>query len=270
MNETEHMLTALLDCERVDLYSKPVELSLDQRVKFKQMKERRSSGEPLQYILGFTDFMGLEIECDESVLIPRPETELLVESAVKYLKSHRSDNSKTISILDVGTGSGNIAVSLAQFLPEAQITAIDISRKAVQLAENNARHHQVADRIKFMAIDMKYYFLKRFFGGAKYDLIISNPPYIPSAEISHLPIDVQLEPKIALDGGRDGLQFYRQIIAAGSLLLKKGGALMCEFGDGQTEQMIKLFKNYPEYQAPDFFQDYTQTNRYFISQLWKN
>ena len=190
--------------------------------------ERRKAREPLQYILGRWEFMGLEIITDPRALIPRPETELLVEEAIAHIRGlgHRA------RVLDVCTGSGCIAVAVAK-LADADVTAVDISASALALAAENAALHDVS--IKFMQSDL--------FGaltGQAYDVIISNPPYIPTAELSHLQPEIrQHEPGLALDGGPDGLDIYRRLIPESLNYLTSGGALFLETGPREAETIMK-------------------------------
>jgi len=173
--------------------------------------------------------MGLELAVNPSVLIPRPETEQLVDAALKIFKSGRA--------LDLGTGSGNIAIALAKFVSQSRVVSVDVSAKALEVARANARLHSLENRIEFIQKDLNEYFAS--VGNDRFDLIISNPPYIPTNQLGSLPQDVQEEPLRALDGGEDGLDFYRIIIKFTPRLLRSGACLMMEFGDGQAEA-IKL------------------------------
>ncbi len=221
MSEDEIILTHILKCRRIDLHlNKPV-LTPEQQQRFGEYVERRRAGEPLQYVLGVAHFYGLEFKVNPNVLVPRPETEILVEEALRRFKGS--------SILDVGTGSGNIAVTLAKHIPQARVVAIDISEDALAVARKNAVAHGVADRIDFVRADI----LQWLTPGQAFDMVISNPPYIPSGQIASLPMDVQKEPRMALDGGEDGLKFCQMLIKSSPPLLRKGGCLMMEFGDGQ-------------------------------------
>ena len=228
MSEDEILLTHILKCKSVDLLiNKPI-LTSSQELQFQDYKQRRQKGEPLQYIIGSWDFYGLEFVVDPSVLVPRPETESLVELALKRFKGK--------SILDLGTGSGCIAITLAKFLPGVKIVTVDISSQALMIAKANAKRHDVEVRIEFVHADMEEFLEKE----GSFDLIISNPPYIPSAAIKQLPLDVQQEPAMALDGGADGLDFYRIITKYSPRLLSVDACLMMEFGDGQGKAIETL------------------------------
>lgn len=186
--------------------------------------ERRLTGEPVAYITGEREFMSLAFYVDRDVLIPRPETEVLVEEALAI---------KPLRIVDVGTGSGAIAVSLAYYLPESSVTAIDLSTNALRIAAANAKSNGVGDRITFLPGDLLAPLDRpEFFG--RFDLITANLPYIPSAEVENLPIDVrQFEPSTALDGGADGLHYYRELGPVAYRLLKNKGILLLEIGYDQ-------------------------------------
>jgi release factor glutamine methyltransferase len=232
MTEDEIILTHILKCRPIDLAVNKPALTPVQQEQFEDYRLRRKNGEPLQYILGTCNFMGLELAVNPSVLVPRPETEQLVDTALKHFKGGRA--------LDLGTGSGNIAIALAKFVPQSKIVSIDISAEALDLAIANARRHQVEGQIQFIYDDLLV--LLRPIKGDLYDLIISNPPYIPTSQLSGLPRDVQNEPAMALDGGADGLDFYRIIIKYTPHLLRIGACLMMEFGDGQSEAVKKLIE----------------------------
>ncbi len=227
MSEDELILTHIFKCSRSSYYLQKPQLSQQQQAEFQSIKLRRSQGEPLQYILGSCDFMGLELKVDARVLVPRPETEVLVDLALKKFKG--------TAILDIGTGSGNIAIALAKHLPQAKIITVDISKDAQSLARENAINHKVQGQIEFVGCDIATYKTQQ-----KFDLVISNPPYIPKARMAQLPIDVQKEPLLALDGGLDGLDFYRTIIKMIPGLIRAGGCLMMEFGDGQALAIREL------------------------------
>jgi len=248
MTEDEIILTHILQCRSIDLVLNKAALTHFQQEQFEKFKHRRESGEPLQYILGTCNFMGLELAVNPSVLIPRPETEQLVDAALKIFKSGRA--------LDLGTGSGNIAIALAKFVSKSRIISIDISAKAMEVAKTNAKRHGVEDRIEFIHKDLKDYS-----SDFQFDLVISNPPYIPTDQLSVLPEDVQKEPAIALDGGRDGLNFYRIIIKYTPHLLRGGAYLMMEFGDGQAEAIKKLIEAQEAFSSIEIIQDLAGRDR---------
>ncbi|HKA32084.1 MAG TPA: peptide chain release factor N(5)-glutamine methyltransferase [Candidatus Binatia bacterium] len=193
---------------------------------------RRASGEPVSYIIGRREFWSLDFIVTPAVLTPRPETELLVETALKLLAAMASPR-----ILDLGTGSGAIAVALAKEIPNAEIFATDISEEALEIARANAQRHGVEDGIRFVRGD-----LFAPLAEVRFDAIVSNPPYIKSDDIAALPRDVRdFEPRIALDGGADGLDFYRRIAREAARHLTAGGFVAVEIGAGMGEEVAGLF-----------------------------
>jgi len=204
----------------------------------REMVCRRGSREPLQHILGSTSFCGLEIVVNPDVLVPRPETERLAESGWRFLNSLKFESATTPTALDVGTGSGCIAIALAAKAANARIHAIDISDGALKVARANAQLNQVSDRIEFIRAAS----LQELPNNLRFDLIISNPPYIPSGEIATLAPEVRdFDPRLALDGGEDGLKFYRCLAKDGRDRLSASGRIMVEFGDAQEESVAAIF-----------------------------
>ncbi len=197
----------------------------------KAVATERATGRPLSQIIGYTGFCGLKIRVNGDVLCPRPETELLAEQAIIFLKDRKGARA-----LDLCTGSGCIATVIA-VNTRAEVVASDISRKALEVAEENAR--QNGAKVKFVLSDM--------FGDVdgKFDIIVSNPPYIPTSEIEGLDREVRdFEPRAALDGGEDGLDFYRTIAAHAADKLKENGALMLECGEGQAAEIARLLDGF--------------------------
>lgn len=190
-------------------------------------------GVPIQYITKKQEFMGLDFFVDENVLIPQPDTEILVEEVLKISKLYN----KKINILDLCTGSGAIAVSLAKYIKDVNIIATDISKNAIEIAEKNAIKNNAENKIKFVVSDM----FKNIEN--KFDIIVSNPPYIETKEIEKLSKEVKNEPIIALDGGNDGIKYYKIIADNYNKFLNIGGYLLLEIGYNQGESVSKLFKN---------------------------
>ncbi|MBI4736543.1 MAG: peptide chain release factor N(5)-glutamine methyltransferase [candidate division NC10 bacterium] len=194
---------------------------------------RRERREPLAYVLGTREFWSLPLGVSSGVLIPRPETETLVEAALAILRrvppQPPTPNPQSPVILDLCTGTGAVAVALARELLAARIIATDISRRAIRVARANAERHGVADRVTFLRGDL-WRALDGHAPADGVDLIVSNPPYIPSGTLATLMPEVQWEPRRALDGGRDGLQFHREIIAGAPQHLRPGGCLLLEIG----------------------------------------
>lgn len=194
--------------------------------------ERRLAGEPIQYITGECEFFGLPFHVTPAVLIPRPETEHLVEQAIFVANSM----GRHIRIVDVGTGSGAIAVALAHALPDAKITAIDLSPEALKVACDNAERNGVGARIRFLQGD-----LLAPVAGEQFDLIVSNPPYVPSTDCESLAVEVrEHEPHLALFAGGDGLDVYRRLIPSAAGALIRGGSLALEIGYGQVVSVRRL------------------------------
>jgi release factor glutamine methyltransferase len=277
MTEDEIILTHILQCRPVDLVvNKPV-LTDFQQEKFENYRHRRKAGEPLQYILGTCNFMGLELAVNPSVLIPRPETEQLVDAALKLEGDSplelKVKGTVPFRVLDLGTGSGNIAIALAKFVAQSQIVSIDISAQALEVARANACRHGVEDRIQFIHDDVLTSLQARRSPWASacnskvFDLIISNPPYIPTGQLSSLPRDVQQEPASALDGGEDGLNFYRIIIKYTPCLLREGACLMMEFGDGQARAIKKLVEAQKAFTNIEIIQDLAGRDRIIVVKM---
>ncbi len=256
MDEAELLFTNILGCRRQDLYrNKKAVLNKEQSVLLAGALKQRISGRPLQYILSQADFFGFQFKVTPDVLIPRPETEILVETAIKYARDKRAE----VRILDIGTGSGCIAVSLAKLLPQARIFATDISVKALEVAGENARLHNVIDKINFSCADL--------FPScdSPYDLIVSNPPYIASGEIEQLQLEVRQEPRLALSAGIDGLDFYHKIIPQAGGYLKTNGYLLMEIGFGQRKKIEKIFQNSPNFEIIEIIKDYSGIDRIMVA-----
>jgi release factor glutamine methyltransferase len=263
MNEAELLFTQVLGCDRLSLYLEPKRrLSRDEGASVSSVLERRIKGEPIQYILGKTEFMGLEFKINPGVFIPRPETEILVEVVIKYLPLVVR-GSPLVNILELGTGSGCVAVSLAKLIPDAKITATDISQAAIDLAKENAILHKVEKTINFLHLDL---ITSCQLPITNYHLIISNPPYIPTDEIEKLQPEIQYEPRLALDGGRDGLDFYRRVIAQASPYLKTGGFLIMEIGDGQLAAVRDIFGHAQGLGIQEAVKDYNNIDRVIVAQ----
>ncbi len=210
------------------------ELDEEQLAAFQALIERRSGGEPMQYITGHQEFYKLDFEVSRSVLIPRPETELIVETALALL---RDDAAPLIA--DIGTGSGCLAISLLHERPTARAVAIDVSPAALLIAQRNSARHDVADRLDLLGADA----LTAVNGAECFDLIVSNPPYVGEDELNGLQREVTHEPRTALAAGADGLSIIRRLLSETPPLLRSGGHFVFEIGFGQSdvvEQLIDL------------------------------
>jgi release factor glutamine methyltransferase len=265
MTEAELVFTHVMRCDRTALYLDRDSV-LDKTVsgRLSAVLRRRAGGEPLAYILGTQEFMGFSFEVDQVVLIPRMETEILVETAVNYAAGAPEHRGTGLKILDVGTGSGNISVSLARLLPDAAIDALDISEEALSVARKNARLNNVEQRVRFIHSDLFNCSYER--RATSYELIVSNPPYIPAGEIARLQPEVRREPRIALDGGKDGLDFYRRIIKDSPCCLKEGGYLLMEIGFGQREAVEEILKESKRFDIEEIVKDYSGIERVVVAQ----
>lgn len=218
--------------------SKTVFLTYPQLASLEKIYRRMSASEPVQYVLEQADFMGLKFVVNKHVLIPRQETEELVELAIDYIKS--LDNQSVIKIIDIGTGSGCIPIGIAKKFPNAEFTALDVSGAAIKVAKKNAKKYGL--NIEFIQADILDKSVWENLDN--YDLIISNPPYIPYKEKSKVPLSVwKYEPEIALwVDDKDPLVFYRKIIAFAKLHLKKNGACLVETNEFNAQEVLELFK----------------------------
>lgn len=230
----------------------PSSLTPEQEKLLASMMQRREQGEPLQYILGEWEFYGLKIFVGKGVLIPRPETELLVEKILEF-----AGNKPDLKILDLCTGSGCIALALKKFLPDAEISAVDVSETALSYAEKNIKYHHLA--IKLFHADV----LDKNFAGQfqNYDIIVSNPPYLTSEEMKDLQTEVRHEPETALSGiSSDGTYFYQEITSIWKHALKSGGLLAYEIGWKQAPRVSELL-NSNDFEQIQIIQDYEHRDR---------
>ena len=284
--QTELLLAHLLKLPRMKLYLNfDRELSPAETDALRELVKRRGLREPLQHIVGSTSFCGLEIGVNRHALIPRPETELLAELGWQFLLERRPParldgeplqpavpEAGAPTALDFGTGTGCIAIALAAKCPDASVTALEVSVEALALARQNAVANQVAERIEFLQGDG----LESLNGDGdsragrprssrSFDLIISNPPYIPSAEIATLEPEVRdYDPRAALDGGADGLDFYRALARQAKSLLKPDGRIMLEFGEGQAAAIKKILED-EKWIVEAVKEDYSQRARILIA-----
>ena len=233
------------------------ELELKEEKEYFFNIKKLRQGIPLEHITHQKEFMKLNFFVDENVLIPRQDTEILVEEVINIAKK---TNSK--KILDLCTGSGAIAVSLAKYLPDAKITALDISNDALKIAKKNARSNNVEEQITFINSDMFTNLNEE-----KFDIIVSNPPYIKTDIIESLDEEVKKEPYIALDGGQDGLYFYRKIIKQGYEFLKYKGYICLEIGFDQKIDVIELIENEEKYENTYSKKDLYDNDRVIITRL---
>jgi len=238
----ELLLAHVLSCRRIDLYlqfEKP--LTEEELASFKSLLLRRLRHEPVQYILGEAHFMGFSFTVEPGVLIPRPETEILVEEALKYLSDVPTENPRA---LDVCTGSGNIAIALAKMSKKKiQVDALDVSREALRIAAKNVEKHAVSEQVQLIHADIMDDEVASLLN-APYDLIVSNPPYIPASEITQLEPEIQLyEPLSALNGGEDGMRYISRIVNLTHELLLPQGMLIFEVGHNEADKALTACEN---------------------------
>ncbi|HAH06999.1 MAG TPA: peptide chain release factor N(5)-glutamine methyltransferase [Elusimicrobia bacterium] len=238
----ELLLAHVLEVKRPEVQARLAQtLTEKQRHHYWHLVLERGKRKPLAYVLGDQPFLGLAIEVTPAVLIPRPETEELAEAVLETAKKElEADPKRILHILEVGTGSGCISVALAHFLPGAIVYATDISQAALHLAEKNACRHRVERRIRFLREDL--FRPEALSGGPWADFLVSNPPYIPTAQLPKLDAEVRMEPFLALDGGKDGLDAIRAILASAPKLLKPRGWLALEIGESQAGSVRGLLE----------------------------
>jgi release factor glutamine methyltransferase len=258
--QVELLLAHVLKMPRMKLYLNFEQVLSAQDVEtLRELVRRRGQREPLQYIVGSVSFCGLELAINRHVLVPRPETELLAERAWKFLGALPSGSPPRA--LDLGTGSGCLAIALATHAPEALVEAIDLSGDALTIARQNAATLKVAERIEFHQGDA----FAALEPGSRFDLIVSNPPYIATAEIQSLEPEVRdYEPRLALDGGPDGLDFCRRIAAEAGPFLRPGGRVMLELNDNGGQPVAKIFEQ-EGWEVESIEPDYNQFQRIFIA-----
>lgn len=241
----EYLLSHAMGQKRIQLYlrfDQPV--ADDELARFRELVRRRLQREPVQYIVGSTEFFGMEFAVSPAVLIPRPETEHLVEAVIDHVRADAGVKEKEsgLRILDIGTGSGIIAIVLAAKLARARMTAVDVSEEALAVARENAASNNVAGRIDFLPHDILASQLNGL--GGPFDVVVSNPPYVSTADMSELqPEILGFEPAAALTDDSDGLTFYRRINELLPRLLSPGGLLAVEIGFGQSPAVVEIFSS---------------------------
>lgn len=260
---------------RIDLFSGQKNLSNRAKRSIEKAYQYRIKGIPLGYLLKESYFFGYRFFINEHTLIPRPETEILVEESIKIIDEYYlnkpagsanrvSSNSSNPNVLDIGTGSGCIALSLTLERPACKMTALDISKKALCVARKNAAYHGLSKKICLIKSDLFNYFGHRY--KEHWDIIVSNPPYIPDNEIKKLPCEVRNEPWVALDGGHRGLQCIQKILDQIPRYLKKGGWLLMEIGKGQASVLKGPLQASGIFQTVRFVKDFRGLNRILIAQ----
>lgn len=245
----ETLMMFTLGCDRAYLYAHPErELTADEQARFDEVVAKRASGYPSQYITGHQEFWGLDLIVNPSVLIPRPETEHIVEVVTEIVKRERPTSAK-VKVVDVGTGSGAIALALAKELSEAEIVATDVSSEALEVAKLNAARLELASRIRFLQSDV----LDAVTRSGTFDFVVSNPPYVALSEADKVQDVVKkYEPKVAVFAGENGMDVIRKLIPQAHQALGAGGYLVMEIGFSMSEAVMKMMSGFEEVRAvPD-------------------
>ncbi|MCH7516156.1 MAG: peptide chain release factor N(5)-glutamine methyltransferase, partial [Bacteroidetes bacterium] len=250
----EILLANILNCKRLELYlmyEKPLRDS--ELNNYREFLKRRSNYEPVQYITGSVEFYALELKVTPAVLIPRPETEILVEVIIDSVKKEDE-----LFILDFGSGCGNISIALAENLPNVHVTGIDISKDAIMIANENLEKYKLNDRVNFVKGDILKFNVNNF---SNYDIIVSNPPYVSQNDYLNVQKEIKnFEPKIAVTDFSDGYKYFVKIITLASGILKSGGKLFFEMGEGQSKKINELLiKN-----------DYKEINVFEHKEMWES
>ena len=253
--EAEILLAYAKQCPRIQLYTHfDDELSDEVRGRMRALVKRRADLEPVAYLVGHREFFSLDFEVNRDVLIPRPETELLVMEALEALKAAEVSG----RVLDIGTGSGCIAIAIAHRAPTAAVTAVDISESALVVARRNAERHHVADRVSFLQGDL----FAPLDAGEEFDVIVSNPPYVSTDDQTGLEQDVvRHEPHGALFAGRDGLDVIRRIIDTAPQHLRAGGSLFLEFSPEQADSIVALLHASGQFEGINILRDTSHQQR---------
>ena len=253
--EAEILLAYAKQCPRIQLYTHfDDELSDEVRGRMRALVKRRADLEPVAYLVGHREFFSLDFEVNRDVLIPRPETELLVMEALEALKAAEVSG----RVLDIGTGSGCIAIAIAHRAPTAAVTAVDISESALVVARRNAERHNVADRVSFLQGDL----FAPLGAGEEFDVIVSNPPYVSTDDQTGLEQDVvRHEPHGALFAGRDGLDVIRRIIDTAPQHLRAGGSLFLEFSPEQADSIVALLHASGQFEGINILRDTSHQQR---------
>jgi len=238
--DAEVLLADLLGVERIDLYVKfDYPLTAEELTTFRQRVKKRVQHYPVAYIIGVKEFMSLEFKIEPGVLIPRPETELLVEEVINYCEDN---DLAEPNIVDVGTGSGVIAISLGYYLKKARVLGIDISENAVQIARHNLQKHELEERVSIVRGNLLDGLIAKKVTNV--DIIVSNPPYISNAEMEILAQEVKQEPVLALQAGEKGLDYYEELLGQATKVIKSAGKIFLEIGSKQAGAVQNICKKY--------------------------
>lgn len=260
--EVESVVVTVGKIDRIDFFTGQKNLKESSKAKILKMLDQRTKGKPLSYLLNYADFYGERLYVDPSTLIPRPETEGLVEEVIRVIDSLKTKNPE---VLDIGTGSGCIAISLTSQRPNCRMTALDISKKALEVARKNIKNKGLEKKVRLIESD-----LFAVFGDQDenfWDIIVSNPPYIPGPEIKALSREVRSEPRLALDGGKNGLGIIEKILEKAPFFLKSKGWLLMEIGYNQAPWLRRKVSQLKRYDSIRFAKDFAGYERVFIGQV---
>ena len=259
--DAEVLLSAVLGKDRMYLYvhfDEPLEPA--ELARFRSYVKERAAHVPLAYVLGRREFMGLDFRVTRDTLIPRPDTEILVQCAVDFLRARAAEGRDDLALADIGTGTGAIALSVLHYTEGTRADAVDISPAAAEVARENAERLNLTERIEIHEGD-----LAAPLAGCSYDVILSNPPYIPTADIATLMPEVRsYEPHLALDGGTDGLNIYRRLMADAPALLKEGGAVAVEVGIDEAAAVAALAMAHPRIVRTEILKDLAGIERVVV------
>ena len=273
--DAEVLLAHVLKIERLQIYlNLDCQLTKKELSAYEKLVERRVGREPVAFIVGHKEFMGLKFFLNKDVLIPRPETEILVEKVIEKVRNigkprsygYRKDNS--LVIVDLCTGSGNIAISLAKNIVSCKIYATDISKGAIKIARKNAKFHNVEEKVEFLLGDL-FSPLEKLNSSLAVDFVVSNPPYVKSRDLVLLQPEIKKEPLCALVGGNEGLNFYRRIVPEALKYLVDHGYLIMEIGDRQGKAVMNLIRKAKRFSPPQLVKDYAGLDRVVVAQKLK-
>ncbi len=261
--DAEALLAHALTLDRAQLFARLRDgITTEAHGIFLKLVQRRARREPLAYIIGVREFWSLAFHITPAVLIPRPETELLVETSLRILAEAQLLTSP-LRLLDIGTGSGCLAIALAKELPRAEVWAVDLSLAALAVAQDNAQRLGVAARTHFLHSDLFSAFSQT---ELRFDLLVANPPYIACGEIATLQPEVRdWEPHLALVGGTDGLDFYRRLLTDSPRYVRSGGRLLMEIGTSQAASVLDLFRHHATFANSSCLQDYAGHDRVVVA-----
>ncbi|SHH38620.1 release factor glutamine methyltransferase [Caloranaerobacter azorensis DSM 13643] len=265
--DAQLILCYTLSVDKLYIYTHPNDkVNVETVDKFFEFINRRREGYPVQYIIQKQEFMGLEFNVAEGVLIPRPDTEILVEKVIEIVDNSLLKGKKRINIVDIGTGSGAITLSLAYYLKNAFVYSIDISKKALDVAKENSKKFGLEDRVLFLEGSL-FKPLSTLNLDNNIDVVVSNPPYIPTDEIEKLQIEVsKYEPRTALDGGEDGLDYYREIVKDLSKYLTDNGVIAFEIGYNQGQDVKELLVNSGLFKKIEIIKDLSGHDRVVVGE----